>query len=212
MFTGIIQETGEIESIAVKGKKARIRSKAPGLAKEVKKGDSVSVSGVCLTAVEILPGSLEFDAVTTTLDRTSLKGLSRGSKVNLEPALRFGDPVGGHLVSGHVDCVGTVKTVKRLTGETRFKIGAPDEVMQYLVERVSVAVDGISLTVAKLFKDAFEVAVIPHTLSSTTLAQAKAGDTVNLEGDMMGRWVEKHLQRMQKGGKLTFDKLRNEGF
>jgi len=212
MFTGIIQEIGEVESISYSGDKAKISLKVGKLAEDVKIGDSVSVSGVCLTAVSVKPGALEFDAVTTTLKLTFLNELKRGDRVNLEGALRFGDPLGGHLVSGHVDGVGRIRGVDRRPGETRFRIDASIEMMENLIERGSVAINGISLTVAKIHTDGFEVAIIPHTLSETTLATAREGDKVNLEGDMIGRWVMKCVAKIQGKGKITYDKLRDEGF
>lgn len=212
MFTGIIQAKGEVESIQVQGEKARIRIKAGPLAGQVKRGDSISVSGVCLTAVLTRSGSIEFDVVTTTLNRSRLKSLGRGHKVNLEPALRLSDPLGGHLVSGHVDGVGRIRALDKKPGEWRFRIDALKEVMDFLVERGSVAVDGISLTVARLLPDGFEVAVIPTTWEETTLGEARVGDLVNLEGDMIGRWVAKYMDKIGGKNPSMLDKLRDEGF
>lgn len=212
MFTGIIQAKGEVESIRVQGEKARIRIKAGSLAGQVKRGDSISVSGVCLTVVLTRSGSIEFDVVTTTLNRSRLKDLGRGRKVNLEPALRLSDPLGGHLVSGHVDGVGRIRALDKHPGEWRFRIDAPKEVTDFLVERGSVTVDGISLTVARLLPDGFEVAVIPTTWEETTLGEARVGDPVNLEGDMIGRWVAKYMDKLGGGDSSMMNKLRDEGF
>lgn len=213
MFTGIVQHKGRIESVAMRGEQARIRVTAPpDMTGALRKGDSVSVSGVCLTAVEIGSDWIEFDAVATTLKRTRLLDLTRGQRVNLEPALRLGDPLGGHLVSGHVDGVGTVRAVERKPGEWRLTVQCPAEVLPFLVERGSVALDGVSLTVASLGRDCLEVAVIPHTFEYTTLGEAKAGDPINLEADMIGRYVAKYLGAVQGKGEITWDKLAREGF
>ena len=212
MFTGIILAVGEVESMAIRGTQARIRVKTDSIWQEVRLGDSVAVAGVCLTVVHVAEGALEFDAVTTTLNRTRLHALKVGDRVNLEPALRLGDALGGHLVSGHVDGVGTVKAVLRKPGETRFRIGAPREVNDFIMIRGSVAVDGISLTVAETHGGGFEVAVIPHTLSATTLAATREGDAVNLECDMIGRWVARFVKDTGSDGGLTWDRLKEEGY
>jgi riboflavin synthase len=212
MFTGIVQGLGRVESITISGNKARIKIHCGALAARVSSGDSVSVSGVCLTATSIEREEVAFDAVATTLSKTRLGRLKRGDKVNLELALKLGDPLGGHLVYGHVDGLGTIRAVDRQPGEVRIRIEAPSEVMDYLVVRGSVALDGISLTVAKLLSNGFEVAVIPFTLKETTLVEAKAGDPVNLEGDMIGRWVAKYVNRVEGGEGSTIEKLREEGY
>ncbi|MFH2000854.1 MAG: riboflavin synthase [Planctomycetota bacterium] len=212
MFTGIIQGVGEIEQITLKGGQARLRIWVGDLIQEVKTGDSVAVSGVCLTAVAFVAQSIEFDVIKTTLDRTRLGKLGRGSKVNLEPALRLSDRLGGHLVSGHIDGVGTFRKISQGSEEWRFTVDAPSEVMPYLIDRGSVALDGISLTVAHLLPQGFEVSIIPHTLKETTLGTVRVNDPVNLEGDMIGRWVAKYLTRIEGGEGLTMDKLREEGF
>lgn len=212
MFTGIIQGVGEIEQITLQGGKARLRIRVGDLVDKVELGDSVCVSGVCLTAVDFGAESIEFDVIKTTLDRTRLGKLGRGSKVNLEPALRLADRLGGHLISGHIDGVGTFKKIKEGTEEWRFGIDAPPEVMPYLIPRGSVALDGISLTMADLLPGGLEVSIIPHTLEATTLIYARVGDPVNLEGDMIGRWVAKYMGRIQGQGGVTLDKLRDEGF
>jgi riboflavin synthase len=212
MFTGIIQGVGEVDSFETAGEKARIVLKVGDLAGRVSPGDSVSVSGVCLTAVNIQGTRIHFDAVKTTLAKTTLNQLRRRDHVNLETALRVGDPLGGHLVYGHVDGVGTLRSLNKKTGEVRIRIDAPEEVLSYLVERGSVAVDGISLTVASVHADGFEIAVIPYTLAETTLKDAHKGDRVNLEADMIGRWVKKYLDRMKGARGITLERLRDEGY
>jgi len=213
MFTGIIQEKGEVRSLAVSGNRARLRLRASALAPKVKIGDSVAVSGVCLTAVSIEGEDLEFDMVKTTLDRTALKRLKRGSLVNLELALRLNDRLGGHMVSGHIDAVGRISKIERRPEEWRFRVDAPREVLDQTIPRGSIAIDGISLTVAELREGSFEVAVIPHTLETTTLAHAAEGDPVNLECDLIGKWVARHLNVAKEGPSgLTMEKLWEEGY
>jgi riboflavin synthase len=211
MFTGIIQGLGTIEHMEIQGRRARIRLKAGALAERVHPGDSVSVSGVCLTAVVIDGEALEFDAVKTTVSRTRLGSLKRGSPVNLELALTLADRLGGHLVSGHVDGVGTIRKLDKGAEEWRFRIEAPRDVMRFVMERGSVAVDGISLTVAAVHDTGFEIAVIPHTLEMTTLGCASTGDPVNLEADMISRMVAEQVARLKDKG-ITLDRLREEGY
>jgi riboflavin synthase len=153
-------------------------------------GDSIAVDGVCLTVVAQENGTLAFDAVPETLARTSLGTLDRGSRVNLEPALRAGDALGGHYVQGHVDGVGTVRSVGELTW-----FDAPRDLLRYVVEKGSIAVQGTSLTVAATDDEGFAVALIPHTLQETTLGSLKPGDSVNLEADVLAKYVEKLLPR-----------------
>ena len=195
MFTGIIEELGTVAAIDGDEGGVRIRIDAPKLAALAGIGESISVSGCCLTVVEVAGGSLLFEAMPETLRRTSLADLTAGSAVNLEDALRAGEPYGGHLVQGHVDGVG------RLAGRIvdgiseRFRISAPDHVQRYLIEKGSVTVSGISLTVAELHDDGFTVALIPHTLAVTTLGDLAVGDAVNLEADVIARYVERLVQR-----------------
>jgi riboflavin synthase alpha subunit len=151
------------------------------------------VSGVCLTAVGADNGRLAFDVVPETLSRTTLGRLQAGGTVNLEPSLRVGDPLGGHVVQGHVDAVGHVRSVAPDGDSRRIQIDAPESVVRYCLEKGSIAVDGVSLTVAALDDEGFEVALIPHTLAVTTLGRLKPGDEVNLEADVLGKVVERLL-------------------
>ena len=214
MFTGIIVETGEVEHARDRGGAVELRLRVAALWERTAVGDSVSVSGVCLTVKEKGPGFLLFDAVRTTCERTTLKALRPGARVNLEPALRLGDPLGGHLVSGHVDGIGTVRELRPRAGETRLVVEAPEAVLPFLAERGSVAVDGVSLTVAALRGPRFEAAVIPHTLRVTTLGDLRPGDGVNLEADLLARYVARLLEagRVPGGGGITLEKLREQGF
>jgi riboflavin synthase len=189
MFTGIVRELGTVD--AFDG--SRLVVAAPETAAVAGVGDSVSVAGVCLTVVANEDGRLAFDAVPETLSRTVLGGLDVGSTVNLEPSLRVGDQFGGHVVQGHVDAVGRVRSVTTEGESRRVWIDAPETVVRYCIEKGSIAVDGVSLTVATLDDDGFEVALIPHTLAMTTLFRLEPGEEVNLEADVLGKFVERLL-------------------
>ena len=190
MFTGIVRELGLVESLEPDGGSVRLRIHAPDTASGVALGDSVALNGVCLTATEVSDGVLTFDAVQETLRRSTLGRLEAGAGVNVEPALRAGEPLGGHLVQGHVDGVGRVRSAD---GET-LEIEAPPDVLRYCVEKGSVAIDGVSMTIASLGDGSFSVAVVPHTREVTTLGALKEGDEVNLEADVLAKYVEKLLQ------------------
>jgi riboflavin synthase len=192
VFTGIVREVATVAAVAEAEGGIRLELDAPGTAPGVAIGDSVSIGGVCLTVVGIDGPRLAFDAVPETLARTSLGGLAAGSRVNVEPALRAGDPLGGHYVQGHVDGVGTVVSVEPEGDGARVAIAAP-ELARYCVEKGSIAVEGVSLTIAALREDGFEVALIPHTLEVTTLGGLAPGDRVNLEADVLAKYVEKLL-------------------
>jgi riboflavin synthase len=191
VFTGIVRELGSVESVDRGGEAVRLRVRAPSTAAEAGVGDSVSVNGVCLTAVEVSDGELAFDAVPETLRRSSLARLEPGTTVNVEPALRAGEPIGGHIVQGHVDGVGRVRRVDA----EGLEIEAPAEILRYCVEKGSIAVEGVSLTIAFLDEDAFSVALIPHTREVTTLGALDAGAEVNLEADLLAKHVERLLRR-----------------
>jgi riboflavin synthase len=195
MFTGLIREVGAVVSLAGGDDGVRLVVAAPAAAAAAAPGDSISIDGVCLTVVEVGEGRLGFDAVPETLARTSLQTLEQGSRVNLEPALRAGEPLGGHYVQGHVDGVGTVRSVAPEGDGRRLWFGADEALLRYLVEKGSVAVQGTSLTVAALDDSGFAVALIPHTLDATTLGSLDAGDPVNLEVDVLAKYVEKLLAR-----------------
>ena len=189
MFTGIVRELGAVDSFDG----SRLVVAAPETAAGAEVGDSVSVAGVCLTVVEQNGGTLAFDVVPETLSRSALGRLERGGFVNVEPSLRVGDQLGGHVVQGHVDAVGRVRSVTTDEDGRRVWIDSP-ETVRYCVEKGSVAVDGVSLTVAALDHDGFEVALIPHTLEVTTLGRLEPRDEVNLEADALARIVERLLE------------------
>jgi len=184
MFTGLIEELGSLES----RQGGRFRFLAPTVATDATVGDSIAVNGACLTVVELGEGWWAADVVDETLSRTSLGDLRPGDTVNLERPLRLSDRLGGHLVQGHVDAVGEVEL-----GPPRLAVLVPDT--RYLVEKGSVAVDGVSLTVAAVDADRFSVAVIPHTSAVTTLGRLRPGDRVNLEFDILAKYVERLLPR-----------------
>ena len=195
MFTGLIREVGVVTAVEADGASLRLTIEAPQTASDAQLGDSIALSGVCLTVVDRTDGRLAFDAVPETLSRTSLQTLEPGSRVNVEPALRAGEPLGGHYVQGHVDGVGAVRTVEPEGDGRRIWIDAPPDLMRYVVEKGSVAVEGTSLTVAALDDAGFAIALIPHTLSETTLGALAAGDRVNLEVDVLAKYVERLLAR-----------------
>ncbi len=193
MFTGIVRELGAVAAIDGGADGVRISIDAPATASSAAVGDSVAVNGCCLTAVEVDGVRLAFDAVPETLGRTSLGALVAGSEVNVEPSLRVGDPLGGHYVQGHVDAVGTVVSIDSEGEGKRVSISTPDGTLRYVAEKGSIAVDGTSLTVAAVDDSAFTVALIPHTLEVTTLGRLGVGDPVNVEFDVLAKYVERLL-------------------
>ncbi len=184
MFTGLVREVGKVVSF----ENGRLRVES-SLAAAI--GDSVSIAGCCLTVVDGDRRTLAFDAVPETLARTTLGRLRPGDGVNLEPALRAGEPLGGHYVQGHVDGVGTVRSVAEEGDGRRVWLDAPESIHRYCVEKGSVAVDGVSLTIAAVDDSGFAVALVPHTLAVTTLGSLAPGDPVNLEADVLAKYVEK---------------------
>jgi riboflavin synthase alpha subunit len=193
MFTGIVRERGRVAGIDGGDAGVRLRVAAPATAPGVALGDSVSIGGVCLTVVAVEGDEIAFDAVPETLSRTALGGLGAGDEVNVEPALRAGEPLGGHVVQGHVDGVGSVRSVVREGDGKRIWVDAPQDMLRYCVEKGSIAVDGVSLTVADLDGSGFAIALIPHTLTETTFGALAVGDEVNLEVDILAKYVERLL-------------------
>lgn len=193
MFTGIVRELGRVASAEGGPDGVRILVEAPATSAETRVGDSVSVNGCCLTAEAVEAGTIAMHAVPETLSRTTLGGLAAGDPVNLEVAVRAGDPLGGHYVQGHVDAVGRVQSVEAEGEGLRVFVEAPDDVLRYCAEKGSIAVDGVSLTIAELAEDAFAVALVPHTLEATTLSALAPGQEVNLEADMLAKYVERLL-------------------
>ena len=197
MFTGIVTDVGTVERMDADQNGARLRVRTR-LAGELSAGDSVSVNGACLTAATVDGDAFEADVVNQTLQLTSLGPLEPGERVNLELPMRLSDRLGGHLVQGHVDGTGEVLGSTEEGVGRRLRIRAPDELRRYLVERGSVAVDGVSLTIAALADGAFEVALVPETLERTTLGAAEQGSRVNLELDVIARYVERLVRFTEK--------------
>jgi len=201
VFTGIIEELGSVRAIDRREGGARLEIAASTVLADARPGDSIAVNGCCLTVVDRGDGWWAADAVIETLERTALGSLERDDPVNLERPLRLSDHLGGHLVQGHVDAVGRVAARTPLAdGSTRFTFSAPPDALRYVVEKGSVAVDGISLTVAALGDDSFDVAVIPHTLAVTTLGHKNPGAAVNLEADLIAKYVERLLVPTSREG------------
>ena len=191
MFTGIVRERGRVAALDGDEGGVRLVLEAPATAVRVGVGDSVAVGGCCLTVVEVVGERIAFDAVPETLRRTSLGRLRPGAEVNVEPALRAGDLLGGHYVQGHVDGVGRVRSVEPEGEGLRVWVEAPPGVLRYCVEKGSIAVEGVSLTVAELGEEAFAVALVPHTITATTLGSLPPGSEVNLEADVLAKYVER---------------------
>jgi riboflavin synthase len=185
VFTGLISHTGRIRR---SGPRLAVET---ALAAELERGDSVAVNGVCLTAVAIEDGGFEADVMEETLGRTNLGALASGRQVNLELPLRLGDRLDGHLVQGHVDATGTVASVEEREHSRVVRVAAPADVLRYVVEKGSIAIDGVSLTVVDVDDDGFSVSLIPETLERTTLGSVRAGDPVNLEVDMLAKYAVK---------------------
>jgi riboflavin synthase len=196
MFTGIIETVGIIEGIEPGDDLTRFVVGAESIADGVKLGDSVAVNGGCLTVTSIRDGRFTFEAIPETMECTSLGDLTVGARVNLERAMRAGDRLDGHIVQGHVDGVGTVRQVIQDGNDVRLQIDCDPELADCVVEKGSIAVDGVSLTVAALLPSGFEVALIPHTLEATTLSDRQPHDRVNLEADVLGKYVKRYLERI----------------
>jgi riboflavin synthase len=193
-FTGLIQGLGRIGAIDRSDEGARVRIETP-LVAELRAGDSIAVNGVCLSATSLENGSFAADAMNETLSRTSLGDLTPGTEVNLELPLRAGDRLGGHVVQGHVDGIGAIVDVADDGFARRVRIEAAPELLRYVIEKGSIAVDGVSLTVASLDKRSFTVSLIPDTVERTNLGRAAVGDRVNLEVDVLAKYVEKLISR-----------------
>ena len=195
MFTGIVEEVGTVREIQRDGGSAILSVDCSIVTEDVRLGDSISVNGCCLTVTTMVDtGGFTADLMGETLERTSLGSLAPGAGVNLERALRADARLGGHLVQGHVDGVGTITAIQPLEGWTVMRVAAPDHLHRYIVEKGSITVDGTSLTVMETDADGFTVGLIPHTLEATSLRERSAGDRVNLEVDVIAKYVEKMLR------------------
>jgi riboflavin synthase len=196
LFTGIVESVAEVVAKDSREAGARLTVEAPTIAGELRLGDSVAVNGACLTVTDVAGDRVAFDAVRETLERTSLGGLSVGSRVNLERALRADGRLDGHIVQGHVDETGTVRELAVRENDTRLFVAASPAFLDWLVEKGSVAVDGVALTIVGVGTDGFDVALIPHTLAVTTLGGLAPGARVNLEADVLGKYVRRFLARV----------------
>ena len=194
MFTGLVADLGSVIGIERSGEGVRLAIEADGLLGELHEGDSIAVNGVCLTAVEVAERYFTADVMNETLARSSLQEIAIGSPVNLELPLRATDRLGGHVVQGHVDGVGAIDEVREDGFSRRVRVRAPADVLRYVVEKGSIAVDGVSLTVAAIDEDSFTVSLIPETLERTSLGSAQPGAPVNLEVDVLAKYVEKLLK------------------
>jgi len=214
MFTGLVEEVGTIASIAESGGNHRIIINAPDTAKELKEGNSVAVSGVCLTALNIKPESFCADLAAETWMRTSLSRITQGAQVNLELPLKADGRMGGHMVQGHVDGTARFVALEPIANADDFwlLLDIPEDMEKYVVFKGSIAVEGISLTVAKLEGLRLTIAIIPHTIKMTNLGSLKAGDPVNIETDIVAKYLEKWTHRDEQSGALTVDRLVAQGF
>lgn len=218
MFTGIIEEIGRINAIRHGAHSAVLVINASDIMGDVHIGDSIAVNGVCLTVTAFTKEGFCADVMHETLNRSSLAALNPGSMVNLERAMAAGGRFGGHIVAGHVDGVGTICEVTKDDNAVWYRIKAEDKVLRYIVEKGSVAIDGISLTVAKVTSSDFSVSIIPHTAGQTILSSKKAGDIVNIENDVIGKYVEKLLMPYEpdkteaKDKGITMEFLYKNGF
>jgi riboflavin synthase len=198
MFTGLVEEVGKVVELRRTSSFGRLKVKCSKILEDVKKGDSIAVNGACLTAVEIGNNYLVFDVSAETLKRTTLRNFKPGDPVNLERALKLSDRLGGHILQGHVDTVTKLMGVKREGNGFLFTFRLPFEFTHLVVEKGSIGIDGISLTVANLFSDSFTVAVIPHTYENTNLKYKKPGELVNVEFDIIGKYVDRILKTGRK--------------
>ena len=214
MFTGIIEEVGRVIRIAQDKGNRRLTVSSTHLVKELKKGDSIAISGVCLTAIDLKPGSISFDLAEETWNRTSFSRIKEGALVNLELPMRADGRFGGHIVQGHVDGTGTFLALDPIPNADDYwlHIEIPQDLARYVIYKGSLSIEGISLTVAKIEGTAVTVAIIPHTIEMTNLKSLKPGDPVNLEVDLIAKYVEKMMQGESENSSITLERLVGAGF
>lgn len=210
MFTGIIEEVGKIKNIQG-GTNYKLTIAASKILEDIHLGDSIAVNGICLTTISWDNGSFTVDVMRETLERTSLHKLRAGSFVNLERALAANGRFGGHIVSGHIDGTGEIINIRRDANAVWYKIKTSEKIMEFIIEKGSIAIDGISLTVAKVDRSAFYVSVIPHTLENTILLSKKSGDIVNLENDIVGKYIKSFTDK-NSNSPLCESFLKSNGF
>lgn len=215
MFTGIVEEIGEIKSIKKGSKSSVLTIKASKVLEDTAIGDSIMTNGVCLTVTDMSAGEFKADVMAETLNRTALNSLTQGSRLNLERALNLQTRLGGHMVSGHIDGTGIIKNFRKDDNAVWVTIETEEKLLRYIIEKGSIAIDGISLTVATVSDKDFQVSIIPHTANETTLLSHKVGDQVNLEVDLIGKYVEKLLglsSETDNKEKITQAYLKTNGF
>lgn len=218
MFTGLIEEVGKISAIRSGQNSYQFSIKANVVLEDVKIGDSICTNGACLTLTEVTSQGFTVDVMSETVEKTNFSELKIGSKVNLERALRLSDRLGGHLVSGHIDGIGKIKAIHKDDIAWRIHISASQAILDQMLDKGSIAIDGISLTIIKVKNDSFEVSIIPHTAKETTLLAKKINDTVNLETDMIGKYVQRFITQgttqtdNQPKKSLDMDFLAKNGF
>jgi len=211
MFTGIVEEMGAVKALRREAGAARLTVSASTVLGNTVLGDSICVNGVCLTVVQIGTSDFSADVALETMKVTNLGELHTGQKVNLERALQLSARIGGHLVTGHVDAVGRMREKRQEGNSWRIFFDAPEKALRYIIQKGSVAIDGISLTVADVDKAGFSIAMIPHTAKLTTLGFKSSGDSVNLETDIIGKYVERLLSGRVEGG-VSLELLKGHGF
>lgn len=217
MFTGIIEEIGQIKGISKGASSCSMTIQAKTVLEDAKIGDSIATNGVCLTVTSMTGNTFTVDVMPETLRRSNLGSLSAGSYVNLERAMSANGRFGGHIVSGHIDGTGTISDLKREDNAVWVKVSCGDNLLKYIIEKGSITIDGISLTVAYVDSKCFKVSIIPHTAAETTLLSKKVGDVVNLENDVVGKYVEKLISFKQEESKpakssITEEFLLKNGF
>lgn len=223
MFTGIIEEIGKVQSVIKSTKSAKIIINATKVLQDVNLGDSISTNGVCLTVTEFSKTNFAVDVMAETMRRSNLHQLKPGDNLNLERALRVGDRFGGHIVSGHIDGTGVISSFEKEDNAVWVTVKASSEILRYIVQKGSITIDGISLTVAYVDEQVFKVSIIPHTKDVTTLLKKKVGDIVNLECDLVGKYIEKLMMpreqnidsnndKNQSKSKINLNFLNENGF
>jgi len=212
MFTGIIEEIGTVKAVLQGTRSVCLTVGAEKVLEDMKIGDSINTNGICLTVVSFNQGAFSADVMPETMRRTNLRFLNPGGKVNLERAMKLNDRLGGHIVSGHIDGTGIIRKTWEEDNAKWFTIGADRTTLKYIAEKGSVALDGISLTIARVDDSSFDVSVIPHTQTVTTIIDKKAGDSMNVECDLIAKYLEKVAGSNRNQGNITLEFLAEQGF